>query len=72
MPWPLSWFTLGIEFHHVHHYSTNVPSYRLRECHLAGAKEGLWADVCEVGPAKAWTSLANTMWDEENNVYVTF
>ncbi len=26
-------FTNGIEYHHVHHLSTKVPSYKIQECH---------------------------------------
>jgi len=28
-------FTYGIEYHHIHHYNSNVPSYMLAICHEA-------------------------------------
>ena len=33
--WPLSFFTLGIEYHHIHHLNPGVPAYRLQDCHNA-------------------------------------
>ena len=33
--WPLSFFTLGIEYHHIHHLNPRVPAYRLQDCHNA-------------------------------------
>lgn len=33
-----SW-TMGIEYHHIHHYSTQVPGYLLRKCHEDGEKK---------------------------------
>ncbi len=38
VPFPLSFFTLGIEFHHIHHLNTKVPSYRLAEGQAANEK----------------------------------
>jgi len=31
---PLNWFTLGIEYHHVHHLNARIPGYRLKAAHL--------------------------------------
>ncbi|MCU0724988.1 MAG: fatty acid desaturase [Planctomycetes bacterium] len=31
LPWPLSWLTADIGIHHVHHLSSRIPNYRLRE-----------------------------------------
>lgn len=37
VPWYLQIFTCNIQYHHIHHLNPNVPFYRLRECHEAGA-----------------------------------
>lgn len=64
-------FTLGIQYHHIHHYQTRVPCYNLEKCHHE-APEGLWSDITYVTPSKAWESLFNVMYDEENDCFVTF
>ncbi|ARF08752.1 fatty acid desaturase [Catovirus CTV1] len=33
IPWYLKYFTCGIEYHHIHHLNTLVPSYNLKRCH---------------------------------------
>jgi acyl-lipid omega-6 desaturase (Delta-12 desaturase) len=33
LPRLLHWFTGNIGYHHIHHLSSRVPNYRLRECH---------------------------------------
>lgn len=37
VPFPLTEMTMGIEYHHIHHASTQVPGYHLRACHEEGA-----------------------------------
>lgn len=33
VPFMLRPFTNGIEYHHIHHLNTNIPSYKIGECH---------------------------------------
>lgn len=33
LPRWLNWFTADIAYHHVHHLSSSIPNYRLRDCH---------------------------------------
>jgi omega-6 fatty acid desaturase (delta-12 desaturase) len=79
MPWPLSFMTLGIEYHHIHHASTQVPCYNLAACHdegtrwshskdvagKSGSKPNLWerAGVNVVGPKRAFLSLFHTLFE---------
>ncbi|MGH9480348.1 MAG: fatty acid desaturase, partial [Terriglobales bacterium] len=35
LPAALHWMTGNIGFHHIHHLSSRIPNYRLRECHEA-------------------------------------
>jgi omega-6 fatty acid desaturase (delta-12 desaturase) len=35
LPPALHWITGNIGFHHIHHLSSRIPNYRLRECHEA-------------------------------------
>lgn len=58
--------TLGIEYHHIHHFSVRVPSYKLRECHES-APSGMWevSGVTDVGARGFVEALSNVTWDEE-------
>ncbi|KAK9812706.1 hypothetical protein WJX72_002411 [[Myrmecia] bisecta] len=64
IPWCLRWVTLGIEYHHIHHLSTQVPCYQLQACHEE-APEGCWDDVVVVTPLKALRSIFRVMWNAE-------
>jgi omega-6 fatty acid desaturase (delta-12 desaturase) len=66
----LSFFTLGIEYHHIHHLHVMVPSYAIGDCHTS--YEGGWTGVVEVSPLLALESLSNVMLDEETDRLVGF
>lgn len=73
VPWPLTMMTAGIEFHHIHHASTQVPSYHLAACHYEGEAHrregkgdaGFWdrAGVNRVGMKRAFLSLFHTLFE---------
>jgi hypothetical protein len=71
-------FTNGIEYHHIHHLNTNVPSYIIQECHERfenSSKEGnKWDEfkINRVEPDLAFKSLFNVMLDEEKGILVPF
>jgi len=60
IPLILKPFTNGIEYHHIHHLNTNVPSYYIAKCHEEfdnGTKEGNQWDqfsINRVGFELAW------------------
>mmetsp|Transcript_10603 Transcript_10603/g.13082 ORF Transcript_10603/g.13082 Transcript_10603/m.13082 type:complete len:482 (-) Transcript_10603:284-1729(-) len=67
--WPFTIMTLGIEYHHIHHASTQVPCYNLAKCHLQGEKnyehgQSLWdkAGVNRVGLYRAFLSLFHSLY----------
>jgi len=60
LPWPLSVFSLGIEYHHIHHHDVRVPGYRLERCDAEGQSLGLWRRVNTVGLERAFKSLFHT------------
>jgi len=71
IPFPLSWATLGIEFHHIHHLSTRVPCYYLSKCHHEAVPDA-WRGITVVTLDKLWDSIWNVMWDEEKEKFVPF
>lgn len=64
LPAPLAFFTLGGEYHHIHHVSVHVPCYRLQECHRA-APAAMWKHVSQTTLLGALGALTNVLWNEE-------
>jgi acyl-lipid omega-6 desaturase (Delta-12 desaturase) len=71
VPWWMRFFTAGIEYHHIHHLSSRVPSYRLAACHNA-APPGMWDGIRVMTVREGWDSLTLAMWSEEKKRLVTF
>ena len=63
------WFTGNIGYHHIHHLSSRVPNYRLRDCYES-------SPVLQVVPKLTLRgSLACAglkLWDEERGSLVPF
>lgn len=69
LPQPLRWLTADIGIHHIHHLSSRIPNYRLREC-LAEI-----AALREIGRLTLWQSFACVrlaLWDESSDRLVRF
>jgi omega-6 fatty acid desaturase (delta-12 desaturase) len=71
IPEALKPFTLGIEYHHIHHLSTGVPSYKLRECHEAGEKKGLWDAVPTLPLSSIPATMPYAVWDEDGQEFLS-
>jgi len=71
IPWPISIFSLGIEFHHIHHLNTRVPCYMLSKCHFDA--EHLWDGLLtKITAENIWESLNVVLWDEETDKLIPF
>jgi acyl-lipid omega-6 desaturase (Delta-12 desaturase) len=70
MPHFLAWLTCDIGIHHVHHLSSRIPNYRLREC-LAALPE-----LRDISPrlslADAVKSARLALWDEAERRLISF
>jgi omega-6 fatty acid desaturase (delta-12 desaturase) len=69
LPPVLHWFTANIGFHHIHHLSSRIPNYRLRECHDENPA------FHAVPRLTLWTSLRCmrlALWDQEGRRLVPF
>jgi len=71
VPWWLRFFTAGIEYHHIHHLNSQVPSYRLAACHN-NAPPGLWNGIRAITIREGWDSLRLVMWSEEKKRLITY
>jgi omega-6 fatty acid desaturase (delta-12 desaturase) len=69
LPRPLHWATGNIGFHHIHHLSSRIPNYRLRECHEANP-------ALQTAPRLTlWGSLKCAhlaLWDAERRNLISF
>ena len=63
----LKFFTLGIEYHHIHHLNTRVPCYRLQECHETGLKH--FKSVPRVSMLDLVRSLPLSLYDESKREF---
>jgi omega-6 fatty acid desaturase (delta-12 desaturase) len=69
LPGMLHWFTGNIGVHHVHHLSSRIPNYRLRQCFRENP------ELQQVTRLTLWGSLKCArlkLWDEERGKLVGF
>ncbi len=69
LPAVAHWFTGNIGYHHVHHLSSRIPNYRLREC-MAEVPD--LAHVTRLTFRQSLASLNLTLWDEQAGRLVRF
>ncbi|HKJ24951.1 MAG TPA: fatty acid desaturase, partial [Myxococcota bacterium] len=69
MPALLNWLTGDIAVHHVHHLSSRIPNYRLREV-MADHPE--LENVSRIGFFEGFRCARLTLWDEQTRRMVTF
>ena len=62
LPGWLNWCTADIAYHHVHHLSARIPSYRLAPCHHEN--EALFGAVRRISLAQIPAALRCILWDQ--------
>ena len=73
IPYLLKYFYMGIEYHHIHHMNSKIPGYNLEDYHNEVTSNSDWFDnVHRVGHTEFYNNLWLTLFDEENNKYITF
>ena len=68
IPYFLKWFTMGIEYHHIHHLNSNIPGYSLQKCHEE-APSHFWKDVTFLNYKNIYKSLKIMFYDEDKKIY---
>jgi acyl-lipid omega-6 desaturase (Delta-12 desaturase) len=66
----LNWFTCDIGLHHIHHLSSRIPNYRLREC--MAAHKGLQEIAPKLTFTRAMASMHLGLWDEASRKLISF
>jgi omega-6 fatty acid desaturase (delta-12 desaturase) len=69
LPALLHWYTGNIGYHHLHHLSTRIPNYRLRECY---ASSPLLQQAPKLSLRSSLASLGMKLWDEDTRRMIGF
>src|SRR4029434_7970497 len=65
----MHWFTGNIGFHHVHHLSSRIPTYRLRQCM---AENPELQHVTRLTLSGSWRCARLKLWDADGRRMVAF
>lgn len=69
LPQPLRWLTADIGIHHIHHLSSRIPNYRLRECLVDNPE---LRDIGRLTLHDSLKCLRLALWDEQMDRLVRF
>ena len=73
VPWALTYFTGGIEYHHIHHMNSKIPGYHLKQYHTDVVESSdMFNDIVQLTMYDCYQNLALALFDEDRNEYVTF
>lgn len=67
----LKWVTVGIEYHHIHHFRIRMPGYALRSCHEEAPQEW-WRGVTVLDAKDMWDSAWMSIYDDKHKCYTSF
>jgi omega-6 fatty acid desaturase (delta-12 desaturase) len=70
MPAWLNWFTANIAYHHVHHLSSRIPSYRLAAAH--NDNRDMFEVITRVRLSQVPASLKCLLWDQQAQRIISF
>ena len=69
----LKYFTMGIEYHHIHHMNAKIPGYNLQKYHEeVVSKSNMFVDVVKLSMTDCYNNLWLVLYDEEKKRYITF
>jgi len=69
LPWILHWLTGSIGFHHIHHLSSKVPNYRLRDCFKENPE---LQNTKRLGLRESLNCARLALWDEKRRKLISF
>ena len=70
IPKYLDYFTMGIEYHHIHHINTRISGLKLKEFHYKNIDK--YKDIIILTSKDCYDNLSLTLYDEENKKYISF
>ncbi len=69
LPKILQWFTGSIGLHHIHHYNSRIPNYKLQQCYDENPE---FQNVTRLTIKTSLHCFRLALWDEEKNKLVAF
>jgi omega-6 fatty acid desaturase (delta-12 desaturase) len=68
----LKYFTMGIEYHHIHHTNSKIPGYNLQKYHETVVSQcDLFDNIVKLSMADCYNNLWLVLYDEDKNKYTT-
>ena len=73
MPKLLSYFTMGIEYHHIHHINAKIPGYNLQRYHeeVMESESNIFDDTVRLTMTDCYNNLWLCMYDDDQQKYIT-
>ena len=72
IPKYLKYFTMGIEYHHIHHTNAKIPGYNLQQYHdEVISKSNIFDNVVKLNMNDCYNNLWLVLYDEDKNKYTT-
>jgi omega-6 fatty acid desaturase (delta-12 desaturase) len=69
----LKYFTMGIEYHHIHHCMTRIPGYNLQICHkYISQNTKMFDNIVVLSMKDVWDNIFLTLYDESSGKYISF
>jgi len=72
IPSILKYFTMGIEYHHIHHMNSKIPGYNIQKYHEeVVSKSNMFDNIVILNMRDCFTNLWLMLYDNENKKYIT-
>jgi len=72
IPSILKYFTMGIEYHHIHHMNAKIPGYNIQKYHEEViSKSNMFDNIVILNMQDCFTNLWLMLYDNENKKYIT-
>ncbi len=73
IPHLLKYFTMGIEYHHIHHINAKIPGYNLQKYHEeVVSKSNIFDNIVRLHMNDCYNNLWLALYDEDKNEFITF
>jgi len=72
IPYLLKYFTMGIEYHHIHHMNSKIPGYNIQKYHEeVVSKSNIFDNIVILNMQDCFNNLWLMLYDNENKKYIT-
>jgi omega-6 fatty acid desaturase (delta-12 desaturase) len=72
VPECLKYFTMGIEYHHIHHTNSKIPGYNLQKYHEEViSKSNVYDNIVKLSMNDCYNNLWLVLYDEDKHKYAT-